>query len=254
MVCEFITAQAEAEASGGGWAGYREVFLSAEVQDLIRSRLMAEAGGAAGPSSDESRSPKDQQNKKKKKRKLDDAVATAATPAPAAAAADEVSWTVCCLDGTTFSIALPDHAPVAKAKRAIGVLREVSRFAMELFVKGREEPLEDEERLSSAEKVPLFMLPKPASDRLALEALFKSCGGAGWEAKGGWMTDAELGEWEGVTVDAEGRVIKLELHANNLAGPLPSEIWRGRGRMRAHQCGVGRGGGGGWASGVAAAR
>ena len=43
MVCEFITAQAEAEASGGGWAGYREVFLSAEVQDLIRSRLMAEA-------------------------------------------------------------------------------------------------------------------------------------------------------------------------------------------------------------------
>jgi hypothetical protein len=47
MVCDFITAQAEAEASGGGWAGYREVFLSAEVQDLIRSRLMAEAGGGA---------------------------------------------------------------------------------------------------------------------------------------------------------------------------------------------------------------
>jgi hypothetical protein len=91
---------------------------------------------------------------------------------------------------------------VAEAKRAIGVLCEVSRFAMELFVKDREEPLEDEERLSSAEKVPLFMLPKPASDRLALEAVFKSCGGAGWKRKGGWMTDAGLGEWEGVTVDA----------------------------------------------------
>jgi hypothetical protein len=224
MVCEFITAQAE--ASGGGWAGYREVFLSAEVQDLIRSRLMAEAGGAAGSSSgaagssigDGSRSPK----KQKKKRKLDDAIA-AAVPAPAAAA-DEVSWTVCCLDGTTFSVALPEHAPVAEAKRAIGVLRELSHFAMELFVKDREEPLEDEERLSSAEKVPLFMLPKPASDRLALEALFKSCGGAGWKKKGGWMTDAALGEWEGVTVDAETRVIKLVLSSNNLAGPLPSEI------------------------------
>jgi Leucine-rich repeat (LRR) protein len=91
-------------------------------------------------------------------------------------------------------------------------------------VKDREEPLEDEERLRSAEKVPLFMLPKPASDRLALESLFKSCGGAGWEQKGGWMTDAELGEWEGVEVDAEGRVTELHLDMNNLAGPLPSEI------------------------------
>jgi hypothetical protein len=113
---------------------------------------------------------------------------------------------------------------VAEAKRAIGVLREVSHFAMELFVKDREEPLEDEERLRSAEKVPLFMLPKPASDRLALEAVFKSCGGAGWKKKGGWMTDAELGEWEGVKVDAEGRVTELRLYMNNLAGPLPSEI------------------------------
>jgi hypothetical protein len=188
MVCEFITAQAEADGSGGGvWAGYREVFLSAEVQDLIRSRLMAEAGGGAT--------------------KL-----------------DEVLWTVCCVDGSTFSVELPEGARVAEAKRAIGAQREVSRFAMELFVKGREEPLEDEARLRSAEKVPLFMLPKPASDRLALEALYKSCGGAGWKQKKGWMTDAELGKWEGVTVDAEGRVIELVLESNNLAGPLPSEI------------------------------
>jgi hypothetical protein len=65
------------------------------------------------------------------------------------------------------------------------------------------------------------MLPKPASDRLALEAVFKSCGGAGWKRKGGWVTDAALGEWEGVTVDAEGRVIKLRLPSNNLY------LWQG---------------------------
>jgi hypothetical protein len=141
-----------------------------------------------------------------------------------AASADEVSWTVCCLDGTTFSVALPEHARVAEAKRAIGVLREVSHFAMDLFVDGTEEPLEDEKQLSSADKVPLFMLPKEASDRLALEALFRSCGGAGWERRGGWMTDVELSEWQGVTVDAEGRVVQLDLRTNNLAGPLPSEI------------------------------
>jgi hypothetical protein len=95
---------------------------------------------------------------------------------------------------------------------------------MELFVKGEEEPLDDERRLSAADKVPLFMLPKPASDRLALEALFKSCGGADWRRKGGWMTEAELGEWHGVTLDAEGRVVELNLDWNNLAGALPSEI------------------------------
>ena len=54
--------------------------------------------------------------------------------------------------------------------------------------------------------------------------MFKSCGGAGWKRKKGWMTDADLGEWRGVTVDAEGRVIRLRLNNNNLAGPLPSEI------------------------------
>jgi hypothetical protein len=109
-------------------------------------------------------------------------------------------------------------------KRAIGALRAVPHYAMELFVQGEEEPLDDEKLLVSAEKVPLFMLPKAASDRQALEALFRSCGGAGWVKKGGWMTDADLGEWEGVTVDAEGRVSKLLLISNNLAGPLPSEL------------------------------
>ena len=145
-------------------------------------------------------------------------------PAAAAPAADGVSWTVCCCDGATFSVALPDHARVAEAKRAIGVLREVSRFAMELFVEDEEEPLDDERRLSAADKVPLFMLPKEASDRLALEVLYKSCGGAGWTRKGGWMTEAGLGEWKGVTVDEEGRVTKLNLGFNNLVDPLPSEL------------------------------
>ena len=155
-----------------------------------------------------------------KKRRLE-AVPARAGPA---AATDEVSWTVYCLDGATFSVAVPEHARVADAKRAIGLLRDMPQYAMELFVKGKEEPLDDEKRLVSAEKVPLFMLPKEPSDRAALEALFKSCGGAGWTNQGGWMTDAALGGWFGVTVNAEGRVIELGLSCNNLAGPLPPEI------------------------------
>jgi hypothetical protein len=221
IVCDFVAAQAEAETEvSGGWAGYREVFLSAEVQDLIRARLeegAARSSSDAGSASDEARSPK--------KRKLEaDAAPPAPPPSAAAAPAAEVSWRVCCLDGTTFSVTVPEGTRVAEMKRAIGALREVPHYAMELFVEGKEEPLDDEKLLVSAEKVPLFMLPKQVSDRLALEALFKSCGGAGWRNKDGWMTDAGLGEWHGVKVDAEGRVIELYLGYNNLAGPLPSEF------------------------------
>jgi hypothetical protein len=75
------------------------------------------------------------------------------------------------VDGATFSVAVPEEIRVAEMKRAIGALREVPHYAMELFLEGEEEPLDDEKRLASAEKVPLFMLPKAASDRQALEAL-----------------------------------------------------------------------------------
>jgi hypothetical protein len=141
-----------------------------------------------------------------------------------AAAADKVPWTVYLLDGTTFSVALRDHDRVAEAKRAIGALRGVPHYAIEIFVEGKEEPLKDETLLLSEDKVPLFVLPKEVSDRQALEALFRSCGGANWNRKGGWMTDADIGSWDGVSVNAEGRVTHLHLISNNMAGPLPSEI------------------------------
>jgi Leucine-rich repeat (LRR) protein len=95
---------------------------------------------------------------------------------------------------------------------------------MELFVKDVEEPLDDERRVGLADRVPLFLLTKCPSDRLALEALFKSTGGANWTNKTGWMTDAELGDWHGVEVDEEGRVTELDLEENGLAGPLPSDM------------------------------
>jgi hypothetical protein len=64
------------------------------------------------------------------------------------------------LGGTAFSAAVPKGTRVAEMKRAIGALREVAHYAMELLVEGKEEPLDGEKRLVSAEKVPLFMPPK----------------------------------------------------------------------------------------------
>ena len=225
MVCDMVAAQVEAEGPGSsGWAEYGSVFLSAEVQDLICARLRGDGPGSPAPPPPEKGDAADaagddgpgSPKNNKKKRKLDGA--------PAAPVAAGVSWTICCMDGTTFSAAMPEGAPVAALKREIGVLREVPCFTMELFVKDVEEPLDDAKPLRSVDRAPLFLLLKLASDRLALEAFFKSTGGAEWTEKEGWMTDAELGDWHGVTVDKEGRVTELVLEDNGLAGPLPSDM------------------------------
>ena len=47
LVCEFVATQAEAETeASGGWAGYCEAFLPAEVQDLTGARLEGAAAAA----------------------------------------------------------------------------------------------------------------------------------------------------------------------------------------------------------------
>ena len=217
MVCDMVAAQVKAEVPG-------LVFLSAEVQDLIRCRLQGDGPGSPAPppekgdAADVAGDGPGSPHEKNKKRKLD-------AGSSAASVAAGVSWTICCMDGTTFSVAMPEGAPVAELKREIGVLGEVPYFTMELFVKDIEEPLDDAKPLRSVDRAPLFMLLKPASDRLALEALFKRCGGEGWEQKGCWMTNANLEQWHAVEVDDEGRVIELELIENNLVGIIcPSEV------------------------------
>ena len=62
------------------------------------------------------------------------------------------------------------------------------------------------------------------SDRVALEALYDSAGGAGWTRKENWGTSAPLGDWYGVTTDANGRVAVLFLSENNLRGTIPAAV------------------------------
>ncbi|WP_419936493.1 Ig-like domain-containing protein [Candidatus Palauibacter sp.] len=61
------------------------------------------------------------------------------------------------------------------------------------------------------------------SQRMALEAFYRSTGGEEWINQGNWLTDAPLGQWYGVTA-REGRVVSLLLMANNLNGPIPPQI------------------------------
>ena len=62
------------------------------------------------------------------------------------------------------------------------------------------------------------------SEREILEALYDVTSGSSWINSSGWLTDTPLGEWHGVSVNADGGVTQLFLAENNLFGPIPSEL------------------------------
>ena len=66
----------------------------------------------------------------------------------------------------------------------------------------------------------------PLSDRDILYLLYEATGGASWKQSHDWLTNAPLGEWYGVDVNEHGRVTRLNLRTNNLAGPTPPELGR----------------------------
>ena len=64
----------------------------------------------------------------------------------------------------------------------------------------------------------------PLSDREVLEALYDATGGPDWTHNENWLTDAPLGEWYGVEVNDQGRVVGLYFVANGLTGGIPVEL------------------------------
>ena len=66
------------------------------------------------------------------------------------------------------------------------------------------------------------------TDREALVALYNAMDGGNWNESANWLSDAPLGEWEGVTTDGDGRVIRLYLSGYRLIGEIPAELgsWR----------------------------
>ena len=72
-------------------------------------------------------------------------------------------------------------------------------------------------------------------DRVALVALYNATDGPNWVDNTNWLTDAPLGEWYGVSTDAAGRVVGLDLSGrwdnearqlvfHGLRGELPDEL------------------------------
>lgn len=63
-----------------------------------------------------------------------------------------------------------------------------------------------------------------ATERDILWTLHEATDGPNWNNSEGWLTDAPLEDWYGLSVDADGAVTELRLAANALSGAIPAEL------------------------------
>lgn len=66
---------------------------------------------------------------------------------------------------------------------------------------------------------------QPLTEREALIAIYKATNGKNWYRNEGWKSHQPLSEWEGITCNTKGEVIKIELSKNNLQGELPDVFY-----------------------------
>ena len=88
----------------------------------------------------------------------------------------------------------------------------------------RDVPLNDLAQLGLDYCMPAASAGDAATDRAALVALYNATSGDNWANNDNWLSDKPLGEWHGVTTDSDGRVRRLDLSFNELAGTIPAEL------------------------------
>ena len=62
------------------------------------------------------------------------------------------------------------------------------------------------------------------ADRTALVALYETANGDQWANRTNWLSDRPLGEWHGIAVGHDGRVVNVSLFSNGLTGSIAPEI------------------------------
>ena len=61
-------------------------------------------------------------------------------------------------------------------------------------------------------------------DRAALVALYNATNGSNWRNNTNWLSKEAIDQWYGISTDCLGRVIRLNLNRNQLAGSIPAQI------------------------------
>ena len=88
----------------------------------------------------------------------------------------------------------------------------------------RDVPLNDLAQLGLDYCMPAASAGDAATDRAALVALYNATDGANWRIKRNWLSNAPMGEWDGVTTNSDGWVTHLDLQRNQLTGEIPAEL------------------------------
>ena len=70
----------------------------------------------------------------------------------------------------------------------------------------------------------LDRLSIPFCGRAVLVAIYNATDGPNWANNTNWLSDRPIGEWYGVSTDANGRVVDLSLRENELTGEIPTEL------------------------------
>ena len=70
----------------------------------------------------------------------------------------------------------------------------------------------------------LDRLSIPFCGRAVLFAIYNATDGPNWANNTNWLSDRPIGEWYGVSTDANGRVVDLSLRENELTGEIPTEL------------------------------
>ena len=61
-------------------------------------------------------------------------------------------------------------------------------------------------------------------ERDALVTLYRATNGVDWKGQRNWLSNHPLSTWDGVHVDADGRIIRLWLPSTELQGAIPTEL------------------------------
>jgi hypothetical protein len=133
--------------------------------------------------------------------------------------------TVCSMDAT-FQVTVEHGALVHDLVDAMAESRGIAnaRRLVAMFVGGG-----DGEALAGTQSAvgcmadvganELFMLLRePANDRQVLEDIYNLNDGDNWAESSGWMTDAPISKWHGVTADLDDNVTKLSFWDTEIAG------------------------------------
>ena len=88
---------------------------------------------------------------------------------------------------------------------------------------GEEDWMDHRGWLEASEKMTGAAVAADEADSLALVDFYHAAGGEDWKDPTGWLKDPVM-DWHGVTLNEEGRVVRLQLIDNNLTGTISASL------------------------------